>query len=108
MCTLRSICYVRIKIIRLDTAGIHITSEEIQHALKILKKAPGPDGVLTEMLVATGEYGLEELTRITNMMYNHGYFPEELNKYICITLPNISGTTKCEYIYFTNSVFKDF
>ena len=61
-----------------------------------MKKAPGPDGVLTEMLVAAGEYGLEELTRLTNMVYNHGYFPEELNKFIFITLLKISGTTKCE------------
>ena len=83
-----------------DTAGIPITSEEIQHALKIMpmKKAPSPDGVLTEMLVADGEYGLEELTRLTHMLYNHGCFPEELNKSIFITLPKISGTTKCEHI----------
>ena len=60
------------------------------------KKAPGPNGVLTEMLVAAGEHGLEELTRLTNMVYDYGYFPEELNKSIFITLPKISGTTKCE------------
>ena len=29
-----------------------------------MKKAPSPDGVLTEMLVAAGDYGLEELTRL--------------------------------------------
>ena len=81
-----------------DTAGISITSEEIQHALKRMpmKDPPGPDGVLTEMLVAAGEYGLEELTRITNMVCNHGYFPGELNISIFITLPKISGLTKCE------------
>ena len=63
--------------IKPDTAGITITSEEIQHALKRMpmKKAPGPDGVLTEMLVAAGVYGLEEMTRLINMVYNHGYFP---------------------------------
>ena len=55
-----------------------------------MKKAPGPDGVLTEMLVAAGEYGLEELTRLTNMVYNHVYFPEEVNKYIFITLLKIT------------------
>ena len=44
--------------------------------------------MLTEILVAAGEYGLEELT---NMLYNHGYFPEELNKSICIALSRISG-----------------
>ena len=72
--------------------------KDIQHALKRMpmKKALGPDGVLTEMLVADGGYGMEELTRLTNMVHNHGYFPEELNKYIIITLPKISVTTKCE------------
>ena len=53
-------------------------------------KTPGPDGVLTEILVAAGEYGLEKLTRLTNMVYNHDYFPEALNKSIFIT------STKCE------------
>ena len=61
-----------------------------------MKKAPSPDGWLTEMLVAAGEYGLKELSMLTNMVYNHGYFPDELNTYIFITLPKISGTTKCE------------
>ena len=43
--------------IKPDTAGIPITLEEIQPALKIMsmKKVPGPDGVLAEMLVSTGE-----------------------------------------------------
>ena len=61
---------------------------EIQHALKrmLMKKAPGSDGVLREMLVAAGEYGIEELTRLTHIVYNHGYFLEKLNKYIFITL----------------------
>ena len=48
--------------------------------------APGPDGVLTEMLVASGEYGLEEHTRLINI--------KELNKYITIILSEISGITK--------------
>ena len=70
--------------IKPDTAGIPITSGEIQYALKRMpmKKSPVPDSVLTEMLVAAGEYGLKELTMHTNMVYNHGYFPEELNKSI--------------------------
>ena len=32
-----------------------------------MKNAPGPAGVLTEMLVAAGKYGLEELIRLTNI-----------------------------------------
>ena len=59
-------------------------------------KAPDHDGDLTEMLVAPGEYGVEERTRFRNMVYNHGYIPEELNKSIFITLPKISETPKFE------------
>ena len=59
-----------------------------------MKKSPGPDDVVTEMLVAAGEYGLEELIMLTNMMYYHGYFPEELNKSIFITLTKISSSSR--------------
>ena len=45
------------------------------------------------MLVAAGEYGLEEITILTHMVNSHGYFTEELNKSIFRTLPKISGTT---------------
>ena len=83
--------------IKPDAADITINLEEIQNALKRMpiKKAPGHGGVLTEMLVAAGEYGIEELTRLPKM-HNHGNFPEELNKSIFITLTKISETTKCE------------
>ena len=75
-----------------DTACIPITSQDIQHALKRIpmKNAPGPDGVLTVMLVAAGYYGLEELTRLTNMVFNPRYFPEQLTKSILIILPKNS------------------
>ena len=45
-----------------------------------LNKAPGPDDILTEMLVASGEAGLTELTSLTNMMYQEGCFPKEIAK----------------------------
>ena len=58
---------VQLPNIKPDAEGIPITSEEIQHALKMMsmEKALGPDGGLTEMLVSAGEYGLEVLTRGT-------------------------------------------
>ena len=59
-------------------------------------KAPGPDNIFTEMLVASGEAGLPELTSLTNMMYQEDYFPEKMNNSIFITLPKVSGTAKCE------------
>ena len=44
------------------------------------------------MLVSAEEYGLGELTWLTNMVYNQ----EELNKSIFITLKKISEATKYE------------
>ena len=62
----------------------------------LLNKAPGPDNIFTEMLVASGEDGLTELISLTNMMYQEGYFPEKINNSIFITLSKVSGTAKCE------------
>ena len=31
-----------------------------------MKKALGPDGVLTDIVVVAGDYGLEELNKLTN------------------------------------------
>ena len=47
-----------------DTADIPITSEEVQHALRRMpmKKAPGPDGVLTEMLLPLESVGWRSIT----------------------------------------------
>jgi len=61
-----------------------------------MKKSPGPDNITTEMLVAAGDIGIEELTQLSNMIYSKGCFWSELNKSIFITLPKISGTAKCE------------
>ena len=44
-----------------------------------LIKAPGPDDISTEMLVAHGEGEVTELTHLANMMYREGCFPEQIN-----------------------------
>ena len=79
--------------------GSPIIHREVEVALIKLpmKKSPGPiDDITTEMLVAAGENGLIELTKLTNMIYDHRYFPKEMNKSIFITLPKVTGTAKCE------------
>jgi uncharacterized membrane-anchored protein YhcB (DUF1043 family) len=75
-----------------------IMKREVEHALKgmPMKKAPGPDEITTEMLVAAGDRGISELTTLSNMVYSQGCFPSELNKSIFITLPKVNGTIKCE------------
>ena len=75
-----------------------ITYPEVEYALKgmPMRKSPGPDDIVTEMLVAAGDMGIAELTEPSNMMYIQGGFPSELNKSIFITLPKVNGVTKCE------------
>ena len=75
-----------------------ITYQEGEYALKgmPMKKSPGPDDIVTEMLVAAGDMGIAELTKLSNMMYIQGGFLSELNKSIVITLPKANGATKCE------------
>ena len=75
-----------------------ITYQEVEYVLKgmPMRKSPGPDDIVTEMLVAAGDMGIAELTKLSNMMYIHGGFPSELNKSIFITLPKVNGATKCE------------
>ena len=75
-----------------------ITYQEVEYALKgmPMRKSSGPDDIVTEMLVATGDMGIADLKKLSNMMYNQGGFPSELNKYIFIALPKVNGATKCE------------
>ena len=61
-----------------------------------MKKSPGPDDITTEKLVAAGDIGITELTKLANMMYVQGSFPSVLNKSIFIALPKVNGTIKCE------------
>ena len=47
-----------------------ITYPEVEYALKgmPMRKSPGPDDIVTEMLVAAGDMGIAELTKLSNMM----------------------------------------
>ena len=87
-----------IPLISNDTKLSPITRTEIEYALKgmPMRKAPGPDDITTEMLVAAGGRGVTEITNLANMMYSEGRFPEQMYKSIFITIPKVKGTAKCE------------
>ena len=55
-----------------------------------MRKAPGPDDITTEMLVAAGGRGVMEITNLANMMYSEGGFPEQMYKSIFITIPKVN------------------
>ena len=61
-----------------------------------MRKAPGPDDITPEMIVAAGGRGVTEITNLANMMYSEGRFPEQIYvKSIFITIPKVKGTAKC-------------
>ena len=86
-----------------DTAGIPITSEEIQHAVKRMPL------VLT-LCQRNASCRWRVWAGRAYQVYKYGVlpclFPEELNKSIFITLPKISGTTKCETISLMSHITK--
>ena len=61
-----------------------------------MRKAPGPDDITTEMLVAAGGRGVTEITNLANMMYSEGRFQEQMYKSIFITIPKVKGPAKCD------------
>ena len=75
-----------------------VIRREVEFALKgmPLNNAPGPDNIFTEMIVASGEAVLTELTSLTNLIYQEGCFLDKINNSIFITLPKVRGTAKCE------------
>ena len=63
-------------------------SEVRAEVAKIRKsKAAGPDEIMTEMIMALDEFGIEKLTEVINEIYDSGEIPEELSKSIFIALP---------------------
>ena len=50
-------------------------------------KATGVDGIYVEMIIALEEFGIEQLTKIANKVYDAGTFPEDFSKSIFIALP---------------------
>ena len=58
--------------------GPPIIKSEVERAIKNtqLGKAPGDDGITTEMLKALEEFGIEKLTDLYNEIYSSGIFPE--------------------------------
>ena len=58
-------------------------------------KAPGEDGITTEMLKILEEFTIDKLTDLFNDIYNTGYLPEELAKSVYIPLPKKAKAVEC-------------
>ena len=71
-----------------------------------MRKAPGPDDITTEMLVAVGGRGVTEITNLANMMYSEGRFPEQMYKSIFITIPKGSQMREASHTKFNEPCHK--
>ena len=82
-------------VVNLD--GPPILNSEVEFAISNTSdgKAPGEDGIVTEMWKALGEFAIDKLTALFNKIYSSGYIPEEMTKSVFITLPKKPKATEC-------------
>lgn len=59
-------------------------------------KTVGEDEILVEMIEATGEFGIDKVTRLANMIYDTGYIPQKMRESTIIAIPKKGGTMECE------------
>ena len=59
-------------------------------------KAPVPNNITIELLEALEEFGVDQITKFLNNIYDTGEIPEDLSKSIFITLPKKAGAIECE------------
>ena len=50
------------------------------------------------MIFALEEFGIEQLTKFADKVYDAGTFSEDLSKSIFIALPQTNGATECELL----------
>ncbi|XP_063586323.1 uncharacterized protein LOC134763697 [Penaeus indicus] len=84
--------------IDLEMSGPPIMEDEVRNAVRKMKKgkAPGPDNITLEMILALDEYGINLLTSLLNKIYDTGMMPLDLLKSVFIALPKKPGATECE------------
>ena len=84
-------------LIKKNMEGPLILKSEVRAVVAKMRKnkAAGPDEIMTEMIMALDEFGIEKLTEVINEIYDSGEIPEELSKSIFIALPKKPGTIEC-------------
>ena len=77
-------------------SGPPITKDEIRWALHKSNKAAGPNEVVTEMLKALGDTGVNILHSLVNKIYDSGEIPNAMLKSVFIALPKKPNTLDFE------------
>ena len=77
--------------------GLPILKEEVEKAVKSMKwrKAEGSDGVVVEMVEASGEFGLRKITELANLIYSSGQVPESMKESEFLVIPKKNGAVEC-------------
>ena len=81
-----------------NTEGLQILKREVEYAVKKTKKgkAPGPDNITIELLEALEEFGVDQIAKFLNNIYETCQTPKDLSKSIFITLLKKAGAIECE------------
>ena len=71
---------------------------EVESTLKKMKrnKDAGPDEIVTEMLIALGNFGTETVTELVNRVHDSEDIPDNISKTIFIALRKKLGAISCE------------
>ena len=77
--------------------GPRILESEVAKAIRISKngKAPGPDGLTSEMIKALDRFSIEKLTVLYNEIYECGHLPNDFLDSVFITLPKKPKAKEC-------------
>ena len=86
--------------INYNVEGPPIMKEEVQAALQKMKagKAVGDDGIAVEMLKALGDFAIEKITEIANIIYGNGEVTTHMCKSVFISISKIKGTLRVKNI----------
>ena len=65
-----------------------ILLDEVRAADNTMKKSKeaGEDGIVIEMIEATGECGIRKITGLSNRNYNTGYVPQAMRQSVFIAI----------------------
>ena len=78
--------------------GLDITREEVHYAVSLSKnrKAPGPDGIYSEVIkILKNEESLNVIVKLFNMVYRSGVIPSDWLQSTFVTLPKKSSAKRC-------------
>ncbi|XP_047482518.1 uncharacterized protein LOC125034660 [Penaeus chinensis] len=78
--------------------GPVILEDEVRNAFRKMKsgKAPGPDDIPSELIIALDELAIKAVTNLLNSIHDSGNIPEDMKKSIYIAIPKKPGTVECD------------